>query len=229
MSFTWANLIPGVGHEYAHVATAGATSVALIAIAFIARGALGNGETAIVPASKPSIRGIFEMITEFLVGIIDLVIGEEGRKYVPFFSALFLFILFNNLCGMIPGVAPATENINMTFPMGVASFVAYNYYGLKENGISYLKHFLGPIWWLFWLMLPIELISNLLRPLTLGLRLANVITGDHTVVETFLNFPPHIGIPIPFYLLGILVCLIQAFVFTVLSMVYIALATAHDH
>jgi F-type H+-transporting ATPase subunit a len=102
-------------------------------------------------------------------------------------------------------------------------------YGIKENGIGYLQHFLGPIIWLAPIMLPIELISHMVRPFSLGLRLANVMMGDHTVVGIFLGLGPGVVLPIPFYLLGIFVCFVQAFVFTLLSMVYVAMATAHDH
>ncbi len=103
-----------------------------------------------------------------------------------------------------------------------------SYLGIKENGLGYLKHFLGPLWWLAPLMLVIELISHIVRPISLGLRLANVLKGDHTVVGIFTDLVPVI-LPIPFYLMGMFVCFVQAFVFTLLSMVYISLATAHDH
>ncbi|MBY0452853.1 MAG: F0F1 ATP synthase subunit A, partial [Bdellovibrionaceae bacterium] len=137
-------------------------------------------------------------------------------------------ILFNNLIGLIPGMTPATENFNTTFAFGVFSFIAYNFIGVKHGGMGYLKHFLGPVIWLAPLMLAIELLSHFLRPLTLGLRLANVMTGDHTVLTVFLGLFP-VGPAIPFYAMGLLVSTIQAFVFTLLSMVYVALATASDH
>ncbi len=228
MSFTWTSLIPGVGHELAHVATVGIISGGLILAGFIAKTSLGKGDESIMPAAKFSIRGVVELITEFIAGLADMIIGHGGRKYVPFFATLFTFILMNNLMGVIPGVAPATENINLTFAMGCFSFICYNFYGLKENGIHYLKHFLGPFLPLAFIMLPIELVSNFIRPFSLSMRLANVMMGDHTVLGVFLDLVP-IGIPIPFYLLGIFVCFIQAFVFTLLSMVYVSLATAHEH
>ncbi len=228
MSFTWANLIPGIGHELAPVATVGVVSLCLIAAAIVGKSSLGKGDDSIIPTSKFSIRGIFETITEFIVGLTDMIIGISGRKFVPFFAALFTFILVNNLMGVLPGVVPATESINLTFAMGIFSFIAYNYYGLKENGINYLKHFLGPFLPLAIIMLPIELVSNFIRPFSLSMRLANVMLGDHTVLGVFLDLVPII-VPIPFYLLGIFVCFIQAFVFTLLSMVYISMATAHEH
>jgi F-type H+-transporting ATPase subunit a len=228
MSFTWTSLIPGVGHELAHVATAGLISVSLIIIGLKARASLGTGDNAVMPAEKFSIRGLIELIVEFIAGLTDMIIGESGRKYVPFFATLFTFILVNNLMGVIPGVAPATENINLTFAMGCFSFICYNFFGLKENGIHYLKHFLGPFLPLAVIMLPIELVSNFIRPFSLSMRLANVMMGDHTVLGVFLDLVP-IGIPIPFYILGIFVCFVQAFVFTLLSMVYVSMATAHEH
>ncbi len=227
MSFTWTALIPGVGHEYAHVATAGIVTTGLVGIGALAKFSLGIGQTAITPVGKFSLRGILETITEFIADLADTVIGHNGRSYVPFFASAFTFTLVNNLVGMLPGMAPATENLNTTLAMGVFMFLAYNIIGLKVQGIGYLKHFLGPVWYLIVLMLPIEIISNLLRPLTLGLRLANVLKGDHTVIGVFTDLVP-IGVPVVFYLLGLIVALVQAFVFTLLSMVYVALATAHQ-
>jgi len=228
MSASLTSLIPGVGEAYAHVATAGIVSVGLIGATLVARAQLGSGEAAIAPAGKLSFRGFFEFITEFIQGLTDMVIGEHGRAYVPMFASVFTFVLINNLVGMLPGMTPATENLNTTLAMGFFMFFAYNIFGIKENGLSYLKHFLGPIWWLIPLMLVVELISHIVRPISLGLRLANVLRGDHTVVGIFLDMVP-IGLPIPFYLLGLFVACVQAFVFTLLSMVYVALATAHDH
>lgn len=228
MHFNWTQLIPGVGHHYVHVATLIIVSAVLILVGLRARVALGTGEQSIVPVGKISARGFFEMITDMIGSLADQVIGHHGRAFAPYFAALFTFILFNNFVGLIPGMTPATDNFNTTFAFGVFSFLAYNAVGLKEGGLGYLKHFLGPVLWLAPLMLIIEIISHIIRPLTLGLRLANVMTGDHTVLTVFLGLFP-IGPAIPFYALGMMVCLIQAFVFTLLSMVYIALATAHDH
>lgn len=228
MHFNWTQLIPGVGHHYVHVATLILAATFIILLGFRARLALGTGEQSIVPAGKISARGFFEMITDMIGALTDQVIGHHGRAFAPYFAALFTFILINNLIGLIPGMTPATDNFNTTFAFGIFSFLAYNAVGLKEGGLGYLKHFLGPVMWLAPLMLIIEIISHIIRPLTLGLRLANVMTGDHTVLTVFLNLFP-VGPAIPFYALGMMVCLIQAFVFTLLSMVYIALATAHDH
>lgn len=228
MSASLTSLIPGVGAEYAHVATFGMAALGSIFLGLAARAQLGSGEIAIAPTSKFSLRGLFEMLTEFIQGLSDMVIGEHGRGFVPLFASIFFFVLLNNLVGVIPGMTPATENLNTTVGMGAIIFIYYNIMGLKENGVAYLKHFMGPILWLAPLMVVIELISHLVRPISLGLRLANVMKGDHTVLGIFLDLVPVI-LPIPFYILGIFVCFVQAFVFTLLSMVYVSMAVAHDH
>lgn len=228
MSFNWTQLVPGVGHENVHIATLGIATVGTLAFGLVARAQLGKGQEAVVPHGKISIRGVTELITEFITTLSKQIIGHDGPQYVPLLSAFFFFILINNFIGVIPGMSPATENVNTTVAFGIFSFLAYNYVGLKHGGTHYLKHFLGPVWWLIPLMLPLELISHMIRPITLGMRLANVMKGDHTVLGIFLDLVPFIA-PIPLYLLGFLVCVIQAYVFTLLSMVYISLAKASDH
>ncbi len=228
MHFNWTQLIPGVGYLYTHVATLILASVLIMLMGVRAVATLGKGEAAAIPTNKISLRGIFEVFTDLFGGLTTQIIGHHGRAFAPYFASIFTFILINNLVGLIPGMSPATENFNTTFAFGVFSFIAYNVVGLKEGGIGYLKHFLGPVLWLAPLMLIIEIISHVVRPLTLGLRLANVMTGDHAVISVFLDIFP-LGPAIPFYAMGLLVSTIQAFVFTFLSMVYVALATASDH
>lgn len=229
MSFNLTSLIPGVGHEYSHVATNAIVTAGIVGAGLMAKNALKKqGTSSITPDGKLSIKGIFELITEFIQGLVDMVIGEHGRKYTPMFAAIFTFVFVNNIIGVLPGMTPATEQLNTTLAMGTFMFLVYNYLGFKENGFAYIKHFFGPVWYLAWLMVVIELISHIVRPISLGLRLANVLKGDHTVVGIFTDLVPVI-VPIPFYLMGMFVCFVQAFVFTLLSMVYISLATAHDH
>lgn len=226
--FNWTQLIPGVDHHHVHVATMAVAGLALIGLSLMARLALGSGERAIQPATGFSLKGLFEVITEFMVGLADMVVGEEGRKFVPMFATIFFFVLFNNLVGLVPGMTPATDNINTTIAIGAFTFVAYNIFGLKEHGIAYFKQFLGPLMWLAPLMLVIEVISHAVRPLSLGLRLQGNMVGDHTVLGIFLDLVPF-GIPMIFYGLGIFVCFMQAFVFTMLSMIYVSMAVSHDH
>lgn len=226
--FNWTQLIPGVGHHYIHVATAVVVAGLILLFSLVARMALGTGEKAIEPADRFSIKGFTEVLIEFIAGLSEMVIGEHGRKFVPMFAAIFIYIWFNNLAGLIPGMTPATDNLNTTVALGVFSFLVYNYYGFKEHGIAYLKHFLGPVLWMAPLMLVIEIISHLVRPLSLGLRLQGNMMGDHTVLSIFLDLVP-VVVPAVFYALGVFVCSMQAFVFTMLSMIYVSMATSHDH
>jgi F-type H+-transporting ATPase subunit a len=202
-------------------------------MAFAGRAVLGSGDSAVMPASKFSLKGLVEIFLEFIVGLTDMVIGEhEGRKFVPMFSAIFLFVWVQNLTALLPGMTPATDNINTTLALGLFSFVAYNYYGFREHGIHYLKQFLGPLLLLAPLMVVIELIGHMVRPLTLGLRLYGNIMADHTVLAVFLGmFEKLWFIPVPaiFYGMGIFVASMQAFVFTMLTMIYVSMAISHDH
>ena len=233
--FSWTNFIPGVKENHlAHVATMAIVSVFALLFALFARMKLGQGEAAVTPEGKLSVRGFFEVVLEFINGLADMVIGHHGRQFAPMFASIFLFIFLNNAVGLIPGMTSPTDNLNSGLALGLFTFFVYNYYGFKENGfVNYVKHFManltkGP--WLIMglLLLLLELISHFVRPLTLGLRLMANLQGDHTILGVFTDLVP-IGVPVAFYVLGLFVCFMQAFIFTVLSMVYISIATAHDH
>jgi F-type H+-transporting ATPase subunit a len=241
MAFNWTQLVlekavenfdshSKLGAAMTASATLVVVAVVTIALGFLARAQLGTGEGAVVPAGRLSARGFLEFLIEYIDNLAASVIGKEGKTYVPMFTAIFLFILLNNLVGVIPGMTPATENLNTTLAFGVFTFIAYNFLGIRKQGFAnYMKHFMGPIIFLAPLMFIIEMISHLVRPLSLGLRLANVVTGDHLVLSIFTGLAPAL-VPIPFYMLGLFVAVVQAFVFTLLSMVYVALAVAHsDH
>lgn len=226
--FNWTQLIPGVGHDYIHIATAAAGTALLIGLSVVGRLALGSGEKAVLPASKVSFKGFYELLIEFIIGLSDMVVGEKGRRFAPLFASIFFYVWINNLIGLLPGMTPATDNINTTIAVGIFAFLAYNFYGFQEHGIAYLKHFLGPVLLMAPLMLIIELISHIVRPFSLGLRLYGNMMGDHTVLSLFLDLVPY-GVPVIFYGLGVFVCTMQAFVFTMLSMIYISMAISHDH
>ncbi len=228
--FTWMQIIPGLNYLPDHVATAGVVTAALIGTALLARRQLAHaGEAAVVPDGTLTARNFYEVFVEQFTGLVDGIVGRDSRQYVPLYGAIFLFILANNLIGLIPGVLPPTSNVNTTLGLGLLSFVMYNVYGIQKLGLGYLKHFLGPIWWLVFLMLPLEIIDNVLRPLTLNLRLLMNMFADHLVLDIFTDLTKVI-VPVLFYMLGTFVSVIQAFVFTLLSLVYVALATAgHGH
>jgi F-type H+-transporting ATPase subunit a len=185
----------------------------------------------VIPDKGITLRNIAELYGSFIYGQCKSVIGEkEADRYFPFISTLFVLLLLSNLIGLIPGFNPPTHTLNTTLAIGVFSFLYYNWQGIKEQGIvAYIKHFAGPLWYMAILIFPLEIISHMVRPLSLALRLQGNMTGDHMVLSIFTDLAPFL-VPLVFYTLGVLVCLIQAYVFTVLTMVYIAMAVEHhDH
>jgi F-type H+-transporting ATPase subunit a len=222
-------LVPGVNHLPDHVATAGLVTALLVGTAIAARRQITRSADAALPDGTLTARNAMEVYVEWFTNFTAGILGPNSKHFVPLYGAMFLFILANNMIGLIPGFAPPTSNVNTTLGLGILSFIVYNYCGFRAHGIAYLKEFIGPIWWLFFLMLPLEIIDNILRPFTLNLRLLMNMFADHLVLDIFTDLT-RLVIPVAFYLLGIIVVIIQAFVFTVLSMVYVALATAgHEH
>lgn len=222
-SFNWVSIIPGLDRLPAHTATATLVGVALLVWAYVARRRVRAAADPVVPDATLTLRNTLEIFVEWFVGFMEGLLGQRARRYLPIYGTFFLFILAANLVGLLPGFAPPTNNFNVTFALGVLSFVAYNVYGFREKGLAYLKHFVGPIWWLAFLMLPLEVIDNLVRPVSLSLRLFGNMTGDHLVLEIFVGLTK-VVVPVFFYALGAFVSLIQAFVFTILSVIYVALA-----
>ena len=211
-----------------HIAHTLLVFIILCALTLIAREGLKRHSNPVVPDGNISVKAFMENFLLAITQLSDLVVGRPGRPFIPYFSALFLFIWFNNMLGLLPGMGAATANLNTTLALGVFSFVVYNIYGFKEHGIGYLKQLMGPVLFLAPMMFIIELISHLVRPFSLGLRLYGNMMGDHTVLSIFLDLVP-IGIPVIFYFLGFFVCTMQAFIFTILSMVYISIALSHEH
>lgn len=226
--FTWVSAIPGLNFLPGHIATSLIVTAVLISLAYAAKKQLEAASDPNVPDDSLTLRNLAELLTEAVSSMAQGVLGHAASRYVHLYGSFFLFILCANLTGLLPGFAPPTGNFNVTLALGVLSFVAYNFYGFQQNGKDYLKHFVGPIWWLGILMVPLELIDNFVRPFSLGLRLFGNMTGDHVVLEIFTDLTK-VGIPVIFYVLGAFVSLVQAFVFTLLSLVYVSLATAHEH
>ena len=201
----------------------------LIVFGFVARASIAGAADPVIPDEGISIRSISEMIVEWLDGFVSEVTEMHGsRAMVPFFGSVFMFILFANFFGLIPGMEPPTGDSDLTFALGIICFGYYIYQGFASNGVWYLKSFLGPYLPLAVLMLPIELADNLFRPFSLGIRLYANMFADHTVLSIFTGLTRLI-VPLAFYALGSIVCVIQAIIFVVLSMSYVRLAASHDH
>jgi F-type H+-transporting ATPase subunit a len=209
------------------IATSVLVATSLILFALAARGRLASAN-AVEPEDGVSVRNIAEMFVEAIHGMAEGVIGHGAERYVPLLATLFSFILVANLLGLVPGFSPATSDFNITFGIGLVSFAAYNYFGAREHGAGYIKQFLGPMLLLAPLMLIVEIFSHAFRPISLGIRLFANMFADHQVVALFTQMT-YVIIPVIFYVLGAFVSVVQAFVFTMLTAIYIALAISHDH
>jgi F-type H+-transporting ATPase subunit a len=201
--------------------------VTIGAIAFKRSIAKGD-ESAIVPPKKFGLRNLFEMFTEGVLSIASGVMGEaNARRFLPLIGTLAFFIFFSNVLALIPGFAPPTATLKTNLALSLTVFLMTHVYGVGKHGLPYFKHFFGPVWWLAPLMLPIELVSHVARPASLALRLLGNIAADHKVVGSFFMLVPLL-VPVPFLILGVLVCIVQTLVFTLLTMVYISQAV-EDH
>jgi len=243
-SFSWMMFIPGVGtnHDRLAIAHAWVVALGLLMVAFLVRGRLNKARTELsnedlVPDDRLTLKNAFELYVEGISGMMQGMLSKKDtRRFFWLIGTLFIYIFFSNLMGVLPGFLPSTENINTNAALAIVVFLFYNLMGFREHGVGYLKQFMGPVIFLAPLMIVIEIISHLVRPASLSIRLFGNINGDHIVLGIFSQIIPGVGhwlmslgIPIPFILLGIFVAFIQAFVFSLLSTVYIAGAISHNH
>lgn len=226
-AFNWFSYV-GLGHFPYHIVAAGFVTLILFALSLVATLKLAALGSYTIPSPKVNLLNIFDIAADGLYGLTKSMLGKDAPTYFPLVGSIFLYVWFSNILGLIPGFNPPTDNINTTLAVGLFVFVYYNWVGLKTSGLAYLKHFLGPVWYIAPLLLPIEIISHFVRPFSLGMRLYGNMTGDHMVLAQFTELAPYV-VPIIFYFLGIMVCTIQAAVFTILTLVYIMMAKESDH
>lgn len=170
----------------------------------------------------------FEGLQGFIEGESHSIIGHGNERFTAYLAPLFIFILIGNLFGIVPGLEAPTAYAVVPLGLALCTFVYYQAHGLRQHGIGYLKQFLGPVWWLAWLMIPLEIISHLARLLSLTIRLyANMFAGDLVTLVFFSLIP--LAMPIVFLGLHIFVALLQAYIFVLLAMVYLAGAVATEH
>jgi F-type H+-transporting ATPase subunit a len=180
-------------------------------------------------ALNPSgFQNVMEVILEGINKLLMDTMGHEGKRFFPLIATLGLFILSSNLLGLIPGFESPTGNLNTTVSMAIAVFAMTHIVGVQIHGIKYVKQFLGPVWWMAPLMLPIELISHLSRPVSLSIRLFGNIEGGHIVLLVLAMLVPLL-VPLPVIVLKIMISVIQTIVFMLLSMMYIAGAMEGAH
>jgi F-type H+-transporting ATPase subunit a len=186
-----------------------------------------RSEGAVVPETKLTLRTFLEVFLEYFYNMAKSVMGpERAKKYFPVVGTAALFVFLSNFLALIPGMPVPTSNLNITMGSALVVFVLFNLYGLKEQGMGYIKHLAGPAWYLAPLIFPIEVISMIVRPITLAVRLMLNMAVDHLILSIFLSMFALL-VPLPVMVLGVLVLLVQTLVFTLLTCIYIGLATEH--
>ncbi len=174
-------------------------------------------------------QNFLEMIYRFFRALVDDMIGHEGRKFIPVLATLGLFIAVSNLLGLLPEMESPTAKLNTTVGCAIFVFFYYHYQGVKKHGLwGYIKTFMGPVWWLGWLFFPIEVVSHFSRPLSLSMRLFGNIFGEDLVIIIIASLVPFIA-PLPVMALAVFTSLLQAFIFVMLSTIYLAGAMAEEH
>jgi F-type H+-transporting ATPase subunit a len=215
-------------HNFEPLVTSAAIAALLLLIAGYVRSRLAKVEEAVVPDESLTLRTFVEVFLDYFYNLAkDVMDAKRAKKYFPLIATAACFVFCANVMALVPGFPIATTSLSITLGSALVVFILFNLYGLKENGIGYLKHLAGPVWYLAPLVFPIELISLCVRPLTLALRLMLNMSVDHLLIAIFTGFLT-VLVPVPVLILECLVVLIQTLVFTLLTCIYIGLATEHE-
>jgi F-type H+-transporting ATPase subunit a len=219
--------------EWIYLSALFAAGVLILAGLSVKRAVAGeNG--GVLPEEGMSLRNVIEVMIEALGDLGESTIGEDWRKYFPVVGTIFFFVLVSNFMSLIPGLLGSTGDANVTFAWGILSFLVYNYVGIKQHGFKYIQQFQGPalgekhIRIMTPIFLPLEIVLHIARILTLGIRLLANMFADHKVIVIFLGMVPF-AIPAIFMGLGMVVSFLQAFVFALLTMIYIGQALEEPH
>ncbi len=204
-----------------HVSYTWVVMVFLISVAFML-----NKKMSVVPGR---VQSLFEIIFGALLGLATQIMGEKhARQYFPMIAALALFIFFCNVAGLIPGFDSPTNNWNTTAACAIVVFIYYQYIGIKAHGFSYVKHFMGPVLFLAPLIFVIEVISHFARPLSLSMRLFGNIFGEDTALIVLFGLVPAL-VPLPMMVMAVFTSALQAFVFVILTIIYISGSLEEAH
>lgn len=208
-------------HSYPHVIYTWVVMALLIALGFLATKTIS-----MVPAKA---QNVFELIISGMEEFMVDITGEEGRWLFPVVATVFIYIFVSNLIGLIPGFFPPTASLNTTLSCALVVVVLTHIIGVKYHGPKYIKHFLGPVWWMIPIIFPIEVIGHLARILSLSFRLFGNMMGHELVLAILFGLAGAFFAPLPIMALGIFVALVQAFVFFLLSIMYFSGAMEHAH
>jgi F-type H+-transporting ATPase subunit a len=215
-------------HNFEPIITAILVGLVLILIGFYMRGRLSNVEEAVIPEDHLTLRTFMETFLGYFYDLARDVMGpERAKKYFGLIGASACFVFFANVVALIPGMPVATSSLSITWGSAAVVFILFNLYGIKQNGLGYFKHMAAGPWWLAWFIFLVEIISLIVRPITLAVRLMLNMAVDHLLVAIFLLIFPII-VPLPAMVLTIVVVTVQTLVFTLLTTIYIGLATEHE-
>jgi F-type H+-transporting ATPase subunit a len=209
----------------------GTSILVILFVTFLAlrtKAKLADVDAAVIPDDKLTLRTFMEAFVGYFYGIAKDVMGpKRAKRYFPIIGGSACFIFFSNLMALVPGLAPPTSSLNVTLGCALCVFIMFNYYGLQANGFGYIKHLAGPKWYLAPLIFPIEVISTCVRPVTLSIRLMVNMAVDHLLATIAIGLVG-ILVPVPLMLLGAIVIVVQTLVFSLLTSIYIGLATEHE-
>jgi F-type H+-transporting ATPase subunit a len=216
---------PPSWQSFEPIAAALFVALVLLTIAVRVRLRLARVEEAILPEDRLTLRTFMEAFLSYFYDLAKSVMGpERAKKYFPLIGTSAVFVFFANVMALIPGMPVATSHLGITMGTAIVVFVLFNIYGLMAQGGAYVAHLAGPVWWLAPLLFPLEVLSLFIRPVTLAIRLMVNMAADHVMLGLFLGLIA-LFIPIPVMLLGVLVVIVQTLVFTLLTSIYIGLAT----
>jgi F-type H+-transporting ATPase subunit a len=223
-----------VGHQeptwrsFEPVITAFLVIVAVTLMAARTRSRLADVEASVIPDDTLTLRTFMEAFVGYFYGIARDAMGpKRAKRYFPIVGASAFFIFFSNILTLIPGMSPPTSSLNVTLGCALVVFILFNYYGLQANGLGYVKHLAGPKWYLAPLIFPIEVISTCVRPVTLSIRLMINMAVDHLLGTIAIGIVA-LFVPVPLMFLGAIVIVVQTLVFSLLTSIYIGLATEHE-
>jgi F-type H+-transporting ATPase subunit a len=208
-------------HEYPHVVYTWVVMALLIIL-----GALAAKNMSLVPTKM---QNLFELIVSGIEEFMIDIVGEEGRWLFPLAATIFIYVFIGNLFGLIPGFFPPTASINTTLSCALVVVVLTHIIGIKYHGVKYIKHFLGPVWWMAPLIFVIEVIGHAARILSLSMRLFGNMMGHEIVLGILFGLAGLFFAPLPIMALGIFVAFVQGFVFFLLSIIYFQGAMEHAH
>ena len=208
-------------HAYPHVVYSWVVMIILIALSVVAAKSV-----TLIPSKA---QNVFELLISGMEDFMIEIAGEESRWLFPLIATVFIYIFVSNMIGLVPGFMPPTANLNTTLSCALVVVIFTHVIGIKYHGAAYIKHFMGPVWWMIPIIFPIEVIGHVARILSLTFRLFGNMMGHELVLMILFGLAGAFFAPLPIMALGIFVALVQAFVFFLLSIMYFAGAMEHAH